>query len=241
MTRLLLLDDAASINELVARELVRHGVCEVTALARVEDLLSDPRPAYEIAVVDLSFPGSHYSGIDALLHLYTNAPDAALVVLTQGDDWVADMLRDAWEAFPLATAISKSAAIATLVSTLEQVITTGSAPVDPVLAPLLPVMRSPWRSLEGYARLIQHAGHAKLWRALIEADADPSYRDLALATGLTVNTVRNYREQLLSELALHGLDNPAMREMQVFARRCRPLLDPYVRARLEPRSIATGA
>jgi DNA-binding NarL/FixJ family response regulator len=188
MTRLLLLDDAASVNELVARELVRHGTCEVTALARIEDLLADPAPEYDIAVVDLSFPGSAFSGIDALLYLYVKSPKAALIVLTQGDDWVADMLRDAWEAFPLATAISKSAPISTLVTTIERVIATGSAPVDPVLAPLLPSVRSPWRSIDGYARLVQHAGHAKLWRALINAEADPSYRDLSIATGRVTAT-----------------------------------------------------
>ena len=32
----------------------------------------------------------------------------------------------------------------------------------------------------------------------------------------------------LCKLSLHGLDNPAMREMQVFARRCRPFLQPFV-------------
>jgi hypothetical protein len=80
--------------------------------------------------------------------------------------------------------------------------------------------------------LVQHAGHAKLWRALIGAEEEPSYRDLAVAARLSLNTVRNYREQLLPELSLHGLDNPAMREMQVFARRCRPFLQPFVTQKL---------
>jgi CheY-like chemotaxis protein len=210
---------------------------DVVAMTSVEALeAATDLPPCDIALVDLSFPGSGKTGLDALLILHERSPGTALVVLTQGDDWVADLLRDAWEALPLASVLSKTVPMATVVSTLERVAATGSAPIDPVLQPLLPATRSPWRSLDGYGRLVQHLGHAKLWKALIEAEGEPSYRDLAEATGLSMNTIRNYREQLLGELALHGLRNPTMRDMKAFARRCRPLLEPHIRARVERRS-----
>jgi DNA-binding NarL/FixJ family response regulator len=204
----------------------------VVALASVEALETTDLPPVDIALVDLSFPGSAKNGLDALLWLQERSPATRLVVLTQGDDWVADLLRDAWEALPLASVVSKSGSIASLLAVLAQVEREGSAPIDPVLRPLLPEQRSPLRSLQAYGRLVQHLGHAKLWRALVDGEGDPTYRALAQATGLSVNTVRNYREQLLGELALHGLDNPTMREMKAFARRCRPLLEPHLRAKL---------
>lgn len=236
MTTLLLLDDATPINELLARELTEQLGYEVTAMRSIEELFASKTLGFDVALVDLSFPGSAHTGLDALLFLHEHSATTRLVVLTQGDDWVADMLRDAWEALPLAGAMSKSAPLSTLVPAIRHLADRDGQPlVDPVLAPLLPSVRSPWRSLAGYARLVQHAGHAKLWRALIQSPTEPSYRDLADTTGLSVNTVRNYREQLLGELALHGLENPSMRDMQGFARRCRPFLDPQIEARLAGR------
>jgi DNA-binding NarL/FixJ family response regulator len=235
MTTVLLLDDAAPVSELLADELRRRGGYDVIALASVEALEAADLPPLDIALVDLSFPNSPKSGLDALLLLHRRSAQTRLVVLTQGDDWVADLLRDAWEAVPLASVASKSGSIASLLALVAQVERDGTAPLDPVLRPLLPEQRSPLRSAEAYGRLVQHLGHAKLWRALIEEDGEPTYRALSRATGLSVNTVRNYREQLLGELALHGLDNPSMREMKVFARRCRPLLEPHLRAKLDRR------
>jgi DNA-binding NarL/FixJ family response regulator len=196
-------------------------------------LLADvPEGGWDVAIVDLSFNRSTLNGVDVLLDLSHRCPGARLVVFTQGDDWVADLLRDAWEALPLATVIGKSMPVNEFVRSIRLVLRDGTAPVDPVIRPLLPEHRSPWRQLSGYRRLVQHAGHAKLWKVLIETDAEPSYRDLAVATGLSVNTVRNYRDQLLGELRLHGLDNPTMRAMQVFARRARPFLQPVLVERL---------
>ena len=115
---------------------------------------------------------------------------------------------------------------------LSTLLRDGEAPVDPVIRSMLPTQRSPWRSLDGYRRLVQHAGHAKMWRALIDLDEEPSYRELSATTGLSVNTLRNYRDQVLGELRLHGMDSPTMREMQLFARRCRPFLEPLITQRL---------
>jgi DNA-binding NarL/FixJ family response regulator len=244
----LLLDDAALVNELLARELRNRLSCAVSSLASVEELLDlGGDESYDVALVDLSYANSPMTGLDALCHLHETCPRTRLAILTQGDEWVAQMLRDAWEAFPLATALSKSAPTSTLIDAVARLLDGDEVPPDPVLQPLLPTMRSPWRSLEGYGRVIQHAGHAKLWRALATCPDEPSYRDVAEATGLTVNTVRNYREQLLGPMALHGLTHPSMHEMQQFARRCRPLLRPHIDARLrraginpEPRDHRSG-
>jgi DNA-binding NarL/FixJ family response regulator len=234
--RVLLLDDATAVNELLARELTARLGCEVSSLSSVEDLLAtddtDHEVCVDLALVDLSYAHSPLTGLDALCHLHAACPRTTLAILTQGDEWVAEMLRDAWEAFPLATALSKSASITSLLDAVARLLDDDEVPPDPVLQPMLPEERSPWRSLEGYGQLILHAGHAKLWRALASFDDEPSYRDVARATGLSVNTVRNYREQLLGPLSLHGLVHPSLHDMAQFARRCRPLLRPHVEARL---------
>ena len=233
--RILLVDDATQVTELFGSVLVRELGCEVAVASSpggVADLLA-AGPAFAMAVVDLSFPHEEANGLDALVAVHRHDASTRLVILTQGDDWVAELLRDAWEALPLAGAISKSTPTDGQVELLRRVLRDGSAPPDPVLQPWLPRERSPWRRAEGFGRLVQHVGHAKLWQALIESDVEPSYRDLATATGLKLNTLKNYRAQLLGELALHGLSDPSMHEMQAFAKRCRPLLGPHLSARLE--------
>jgi DNA-binding NarL/FixJ family response regulator len=233
--RILLVDDATAVTELFGSVLVRELGCEVAVASSPggvgEHLLSGP--PFTMAVVDLSFPHDEANGLDALMAVHRHDPGTRLVILTQGDDWVADLLRDAWEALPLAGAVSKSTPTDGQVELLRRVLRDGSAPPDPVLQPWLPRERSPWRRAEGFGRLVQHVGHAKLWHALIEGEVEPSYRDLANATGLKLNTLKNYRAQLLGELALHGLDDPSMHEMQAFAKRCRPLLAPHLASRLE--------
>jgi len=235
MTRLLIVDDSD-----LALTLLRDAVAvqlgwSVATAARPDDVaeaLAVEGP-FDLALVDLAYPNSHLNGLDVLLTLYEQAPQCRPVVYTQGDPSVADMLRDAWDAFDLATALSKSRSIPSVLRDLNDAAVHGSAPVDPFLQPLLPEGRSPWRSIEGYGRLVGHAGHAKLWRALIELDQEPSYRDLAEHTGLSLPSVRNYRGELLDDLALHYLDRPRMRQMQLFAKRCRPLLEPHIRRKLD--------
>lgn len=175
---------------------------------------------------------SSLNGLHALLTLSQRAPRCRLVVYTTGDAPLAEILRDAWDAFDLACALSKSTDLSTVLRRLRHVAMHGRAPVDPVLQPLLPTNRSPWRSLEGYELLVGHAGHAKLWRALIEIEGEPSYKDLAAHTGLSLSAVSNYRSEVLRSLALHGLESPRMREMQAFAKRCRALLEPHIERRL---------
>ena len=82
-------------------------------------------------------------------------------------------------------------------------------------------------------------GHAKLWQALLDGPDDVSYRDVVVATGLRLNTVKNYRAQLLPELLNHRLDDPSLREMQAFAGRCRPIFVRLI-AQVRERSRARG-
>ena len=89
------------------------------------------------------------------------------------------------------------------------------------------------RTVERFGELVQHAGHAKLWAALMESPPNASYKDIAEATGLKLNTVKNYRAQLVGELSIHGLDDPSLAEMRDFAVRCRPFLQPHVTRVLE--------
>ena len=62
---------------------------------------------------------------------------------------------------------------------------------------------------------------------------DATYKNVADGTGLKLNTVKNYRTQLLTELKIHGMVDPSLREMQDFAWRCRAFLRPFVEESLE--------
>lgn len=233
MARLLLIDDAAALAELFAEAIqlrLAHEVHVVVALSDVAEALRD-LPPIDLALVDLSFPQERGSGLDALVEVHRNSPGTKLAVITQGDEWVANLLRDAWELLPVATVISKSAPLAYQLGAIDRVLNEGSAPVDPAIRPLLPSRRSPLRTPESFASLVQHGGHAKLWRALLDID-DPTYKELADASGLKLNTVKNYRAQLLTELSFHGLHDPSLKEMGEFARRCRSFLSPHLAERV---------
>jgi DNA-binding NarL/FixJ family response regulator len=231
MATILLVDDALSLAELfggAVHDRLGHDVTVIGALDDVADALT--ASSFDLAIVDLSFPQEHRSGLDALVAVHRSAPATTLSIMTQGDDWVAASLRDAWELLPIATVISKTAPLDYQLGAIEQVLTTGSAPVDPAIQPLLPAQRPAWRTPERFERLIQHQGHAKLWAALLDRQLDATYRAVADRTGLKLNTVKNYRTQLLPELSLQGLTDPTLREMQDFALRCRAFLSPYVDA-----------
>lgn len=242
-TRLLVVDDSELALEYIP-EVVTEQLGWEVATARCPHVLPEivEGPAFDIALVDLSFrkcgagPGTSrdcgLSGLDALLLIHEQLPTCHMVVFTQLDSSVEDMLRDAWEAFPLASAQSKTIPSRALLNALRTVERDGRAPVDPALQAHLPETRSPWRSPEGYRKLVHHAGHAKLWNALIQLDDEPSYKELAEYTGLSLAAVRLYRDEVLHDLALHHLDRPRMREMQRFAKRCRALLEPHIRSKL---------
>lgn len=232
MARLLLVDDAAALTELFAAAVTSalgHEIVVVTSLGQIEPTLAENGP-FDLALVDLSFPGQGGSGIDGLVAIHRASPSTRLAIITQGDEWVADVLRDAWELLPITTVISKSAPLDYQLGAIRQVLRDGAAPIDPAIQPLIPANRNPWRTAETFGSLVQHAGHAKLWTALLDSDADVSYRSIATSAGLKLNTIKNYRAQLLGELALHGLDDASLVEMRSFALRCRSFLEPYIAA-----------
>lgn len=247
MARILIVDDAASLAELFAaaiRERTNHEVDVVVAVGDVAGHLDHGRAAGradpDLALVDLSFPQERVTGLEALATIHERCPDTRLAILTQGDEWVAEVLRDAWELLPVATVISKTAPLDYQLGAIDRVLTTGSAPVDPAIQPLLPAERPAWRRPERFGRLIQHQGHAKVWSALMDPNLDATYRVVAERTGLKLNTIKNYRTQLLAELGLHGLVDPSLREMQDFAVRCRPFLAPFVARALDGPDRAGG-
>ena len=69
----------------------------------------------------------------------------------------------------------------------------------------------------------------------MDRNFEATYKNVSDATGLKLNTVKNYRSQLLNELRVHRLYDPSLREMQEFAWRCRAFLRPHVVAALDRR------
>ena len=233
MTRMLLVEDAAALAELFADKLAERFDATVDVCVAVTDVeLYLRNPPYDVALVDLSFPQEHATGLDALAEIHAVMPATTMVIMTQGDTWVADVLRDAWDLLPIATVISKTAPLAYQLEMVEQVLLHGRADVDPAIQLLLPSRPNPDRTIERFRDLILHQGHAKVWNVLMDRRFDATYKNVADATGLKLNTVKNYRTQLLNELRVHGLHDPSLREMQDFAWRCRAFLKPHVDASL---------
>jgi DNA-binding NarL/FixJ family response regulator len=234
MARILMIDDAVALAELFGKELARHGGHDVTVIdsvAKVAPLLTSSA-AFDLALVDLSFPTESVSGVDALATIHLIHPTTRLAIITQGDRWVAEPMRLAWELLPITTVVSKSAPLDHQLDAISQVLATGSAPPDPALQPLLPRSPSGSRSMSEFSHLVQHLGHAKLWRALMDLDAEATYRAIAEVTALKLNTIKNYRAQLMPALVTHGLGDASLREMQDFARRSRVFLLPHVERHL---------
>lgn len=229
MATILLVDDAAALAELFGRAIeheLGHTVHTVVSLAEVGASLALVG-SLDLALVDLSFPQEDGTGLEALVRIHQHSRDTKLAVITQGDEWVAEILRDAWELLPITTVISKSAPLAYQLQAISAVLTNGSAPPDPAIQPLLPARRDGTRTPASFARLVQHAGHAKLWRSLVAVN-DASYKAIADHSGLKLNTLKNYRAQLVDELEAHGLHDPTLRDMRRFAKRCWPFLEPHI-------------
>jgi hypothetical protein len=51
----------------------------------------------DLALVDLSFPQEDGTGLEALVRIHQHSRATKLAIITQGDEWVAEILRDAWE------------------------------------------------------------------------------------------------------------------------------------------------
>lgn len=246
MARVLLVDDATSLIELFAQAIASelgHEVEVMGSIAEVHQLIDKDRPAetggsrkydrapFDLVIVDLAFPAEHDTGISALYEIHRCWPDTILGILTQGDGWTEAILRDAWDLLPIKLVLSKGAVLSYQIAQISSVLKRGYAEVDPLFTMLLPAERNPWRTPSNFARLVAHRGHAKLWTALLEIVEVPTYDEVAQHSGLSVNTIKNYRTQLLGELKLHGLQVLGLRDMSEFARRCRPFLLPFLAER----------
>jgi CheY-like chemotaxis protein len=232
MAEVLLVDDIAPLAGLFAdavRSSLGHTVHTVDRLDAVDTALAN-LPHIDLALVDLSFAGQDGTGIDALVSIHRRSPDTRLAIITQGDTYVADTLRDAWELLPIATVIAKSTPLAMQMNSITMVLRDGSAPPDPAVRLLLPEHRNAGRTPASFARLVQHAGHAKLWTALWSVES-PTYKSISDYSGLKLNTLKNYRAQIVLDLATHGLNDPSLSDLRAFALRCRPFLRPYVQQR----------
>jgi DNA-binding NarL/FixJ family response regulator len=227
---LLLVDDSAETTQLFARLLTDSIGRVVTTVSHVEDVptVIEANPTFDAAVVDLSFAHQQGNGLDVLEALSAKSPTTKLIVLTTGDGWALDLLALAWDAYELATAISKTASVEHQVRSISEVLHNGRAPIDGVLRAHLPEQRDPNRTRSSYRRLVRHQGHKKLWSALLRCSPSAEYAELAALCGLSLNTVRNYRAELLPELAFHRLTGPTMQEMRAFALLARPLLAPFL-------------
>lgn len=229
MTRILLVDDAAALTVLFADALHERCSWDVDVCVAVGDvellLRGDP---YDLALVDLSFPQETVSGLDALAQIHSSSPTTKLAIITQGDVWVSDILIDAWELLPIVTVVSKSAPLDYQIDMISGVLAGEVVPVDPAIQPLLPKFPNSRRNAERFSHLVEHRGHAKLWNVLMDRAFDATYKNVAESTGLKLNTIKNYRTQLLAELRVHGLDDPSLREMQKFGLRCGCFLRPVV-------------
>ena len=113
MTTVLLVDDSAHACELFADTIRQRLDFDVVTLRSpgevTADLVHDKQ--IDVAVVDLSFPGDALTGADVLLQLHLDTPSTRLIILTDGDAWAADLLRDSWEVLPIACALSKSSPV----------------------------------------------------------------------------------------------------------------------------------
>jgi CheY-like chemotaxis protein len=110
MAHILLIDDASALAELFGSAIhqqLEHTVRTVPALSAVSEAL-DSGERFDLALVDLSFPHEDGSGLDALVDVHRASPTTLLAIITQGDEWVAQVLRDAWELLPVATVITNS-------------------------------------------------------------------------------------------------------------------------------------
>lgn len=235
MAKILLVDDTTALTDLFAAAIRAHSGHDVITTSSVDDVgdVVGEHPDIALALVDLSFPHDRGSGLDALAEIHVSQPSTMLAIVTQGDEYVAQMLRDAWELLPIATVISKTTPMQSQLEAIDRVLRTGSAPIDPAIQPLLPAQKQSMRTIARFSELVPHVGHAKLWAALMDSGPAATYKQVADATGLKLNTIKNYRASLLGELMLHGLRDPGLAEMRDFALRCRPFLLPHVEAALQ--------
>lgn len=232
---MVMVDRSAVLVELLTTRLDEHGHATIgysEPEAAIDYARSSTGKPPQAILASLAFPSSQHNGLDVILAFTKFCPETAIILyVDQSVDELA-LLQVAWDAVHPASAVSRRSEVSTLIETIQTVLTYGRAEPDPRLQHLIPLQRSTWRTQSGYAQLVPHAGHAKLWGALLELEQPPSYRSVAETTGLSINTLKNYRDDLRGELKRHGLSNPTLQEMHRFAHLVRPLLDPVIRQRI---------
>lgn len=188
-----------------------------------------------LAVVDMSYPRSSLTGLDVLTRIHVHSPSTRLLLFSNADRSLASLIALAWEALPIAAAAAKNDEKSFL--TIANWCLSEPQPLrrsDEELAMWLPETPDPSRRYENWHLLMEHAGHARLIRALYGFEDEPSHQQLATETGNALNAVRSYiqfvRDRL--ELVMHY---PRMRStgLHRFIRAARPLLEPHVAEKLD--------
>lgn len=233
MPKILLVDDSAHARELFADAIRSQLEFEVVTCRSPREVTAEflVGSQCDVVVSDLSFAGEHLHGADVFMVARSLGKLPRIVALTDADGWSAELLRDVWDVLRPEGVVCKASPVRAQLQSIAEVARYGETEVDPLLLPLLPPVRSPWRSLEGFGRLVQHRGHAKLWVSVLACGPHAEYVDLSEHSGLRPNALRNYRAQLLPELSLHGLSNPPMRDLYDFIHRCRPFIAPHCAAK----------
>lgn len=233
MTNILFVDDRPTTISPYMHALTKSSgdlaLLSLTDPASVtEEFLSHTPVA--LAVVDMSFPRSPLTGLDVLTRIHVHSPNTRLLLFSNADRSLAPIIALAWEALPVAAAAAKNDE-ESFVEIANWCLTEPGAlrRSDEELAMWLPSSVNPTRQYENWHLLMEHAGHARLIRALYSFEDEPSHQQLANETGNALNAVRSYiqfvRDRL--ELVMHY---PRMRsaEMHRFIRDARPLLEAHV-------------
>lgn len=213
----------------------------LTKLGHAVDVVIEPplvTPEYlaarapDLAVIDMNYAAYDMSGLDVLLLLYRHVPACRLVVLTNGDPAVGDMLRISWEALPVVAALSKG----TLFPDFERAIVDALAGKDFIDADLqawLPKERDRARSIDQFRGLIGHAGHARLLLSLCEHADPPSQGEIAQSNGWVVATVRNYTDHITQRLEIFGFGKMGYAELYSFVQAARAIVREVASSHLE--------
>jgi DNA-binding NarL/FixJ family response regulator len=225
-----MIDDNPALTAKIGQDLRNALDVEVVELHHLHKLPAAVAAThFDVAIVDLSFPYQQpRSGLDALLYFHLVSPTTNCAILSAADEFVSEMICDAWEAFDLGTVLSKTRLHHT--ESVTALLKGEKVQPDADARLLLPSTRNPARSLDAYVSLLPHHGLHRLWRALIAIRGDVNPKKVAKLTGsddqeqLSPSTVANYRQLVLQPLQSHNLVAPTLIEMARFARRVRPLL-----------------
>ena len=186
--RVALIDDHASITDLLASVLQTHGDgrFEVVGAAHTgpDGLELCRRTQPDVTVLDMVLPG--LSGVDLLRELFRILPGTRVLVFTGGanPNLLADALRLGAQGL-----VGKSAGSHLLLEAL-QAVAGGGRYLDPALLPQ--VGHGPEPPLSARERQV-----------LLHVAEGGSNKEIASSLGISVKTVENHRTSLMEKLDLH--------------------------------------